>query len=645
MSADTAGRQIWLCSDEHGTQAGDWQVVLWSGFSEDASVVSLVEMVERQEADLKQRYFRWLDQFASRLVDGVPVHQHLRGRAGFSYWWSTLLAERSSWKSPSIFKVFRLLALEGLHQEHRFESLTCAVSDPELLDLLRHWCRREGIRLELAGSALGPVSNGGGSVYQGLPHWVQALLNFVRLAVRGMRVRAPRESGGAADAARPVGFVSYLFNLDVEKARNGDFQSAYWSALPSLLDQLGIPSRWLHIHVRGRAIPDTATAVEVVNCLNRKGSPLQTHILLESVFSPRVGLGMLRDYVALVQGYRRVRAGWEEFTIPGSRLSIWPILQQDWKTSVIGKIAMDHCFFYNCFEAYFGTAAKQSKLFYLMEGQGWERCLLHSWRSNQREPSIGVPHATIKDWDLRFAQYSEAIAESNGGLLPDLVAANGPAAVQRLVRHGVDPGRIRMVEGLRYLDSRESMTTVGNRQFIAHDAGLRVLLLGESQERLNIHALGLMSAAAGRLPAGTSLLFKAHPLCFMDLSAWPNLSIERVQGTMGSCVNDYDIAVTSSCSSAAVDAYSAGKPVISIQDPEGFNMSPLRGMQCVRFVSTAEALLHEIKAAIGVNSSGPASFFKTEPALPAWRSLLEQHAGAPRDSGSAESGKRHGQYA
>ena len=61
-------------------------------------------------------------------------------------------------------------------------------------------------------------------------------------------------------------------------------------------------------------------------------------------------------------------------------------------------------------------------------------------------------------------------------------------------------------------------------------------------------------------------------------------------------IGHFDIAFTSSVTSAAVDVYSAGLKVISALDPESLNL-PLRGVEGVRFVSSSDMLREALRAA------------------------------------------------
>jgi surface carbohydrate biosynthesis protein (TIGR04326 family) len=85
-----------------------------------------------------------------------------------------------------------------------------------------------------------------------------------------------------------------------------------------------------------------------------------------------------------------------------------------------------------------------------------------------------------------------------------------------------------------------------------------------------------------------------------------------------------DVAYTSSVTSAAVDAYCVGVPVVSVLDPNTLNLSPLRGCEGVLFASTPEELASTLIYATSALSTvrEHKNFFTLDSRLPRWRKLL-----------------------
>jgi surface carbohydrate biosynthesis protein (TIGR04326 family) len=87
---------------------------------------------------------------------------------------------------------------------------------------------------------------------------------------------------------------------------------------------------------------------------------------------------------------------------------------------------------------------------------------------------------------------------------------------------------------------------------------------------------------------------------------------------------DCDVAYTSAVTSAALDAYCAGVPVVSVRDPKTLNLSPLRDSKGVQFVSTPKELKEALnkvkrrKKRIKIKKS----FFYVDKNIPRWKKFL-----------------------
>lgn len=88
---------------------------------------------------------------------------------------------------------------------------------------------------------------------------------------------------------------------------------------------------------------------------------------------------------------------------------------------------------------------------------------------------------------------------------------------------------------------------------------------------------------------------------------------------------DCDVAYSSSGTSAAVDAYCAGVPVVSMLDSSTLNLSPLRGCEGAVFASTPRELAEALVACASQSStsSKTQTFFTLDAGLPRWRKLLQ----------------------
>ena len=89
---------------------------------------------------------------------------------------------------------------------------------------------------------------------------------------------------------------------------------------------------------------------------------------------------------------------------------------------------------------------------------------------------------------------------------------------------------------------------------------------------------------------------------------------------------EVSVVLASVFTSASLDAFCAGLPVINYLDPSNFNFSPLRGHPNASFASTSEeiqALLQDEEWLSTPSGANPADFFWLDEDLPRWQQLIE----------------------
>jgi surface carbohydrate biosynthesis protein (TIGR04326 family) len=94
---------------------------------------------------------------------------------------------------------------------------------------------------------------------------------------------------------------------------------------------------------------------------------------------------------------------------------------------------------------------------------------------------------------------------------------------------------------------------------------------------------------------------------------------------IGELLADCRAAFTSAATSAAVDAYCAGVPVISLSNLNELNLSPLRGLSEVTFINTAEELAIQLDKLILLDTKRCPSekIFNLDTELTLWKKILQ----------------------
>jgi len=610
------------------------KVLCWQSYIGGGMISSIPRYVENHAERIKQKYLAFIHDLGERQIAGKRVVDHMDLGDGFSLWWMTLLAEKSPLKSPRIYDCLRLIALEEMLTEDLPSDLTLITANKPLAQAMGRLCRGLGISFRCRFMR---ESNAGWSLrrfYDKLPYSVRGLLSFRHVVARWPLRKLRRPEWFSGDNA--VFFCSYFIHLDRAQCAQGRFHSRQWEGLPKSLQESGKSLNWIQLFLFSAMVPNLATGLRWLRQFNQDASNQGWHAFLDTYITFGRLLGVVKTWLWLHFISWRLRTIYSAFYPNGSAVWLWPILRGDWQSSLNGPAAVSSCLWISLFDAALAEMPRQAMGLYLCENQGWEKALLRAWRRHGHGELLGVQHATVPFWHLYYFDDPRTLNSKLGCALPlpDRLAVNGAAARQAFVAGSYPAERLVEVEALRYLNLSDIVARVGRDGVTAHRLvpsctgaakGVNVLVLGDMIPNSMHHLLAILAEACKRLPEVYRFTFKAHPGYSVKLADYPGLQAEETMEPLGQILSAYDVAVAANSTSASVDAYLAGLPVIIGLDGDELNLSPLRGCVGVRFVSTCDELLDALKTAgygAEVADSNREQFFFLDPALPRWKRLL-----------------------
>jgi len=616
---------LWDSSNDPSDEQG--VIYRWSGHGEVNQVRSLLRYAETHGERLRRKYLAWIHDLGESRIAGRRLIDHLVLEDGLSYWWLTLLVEKSPWKSPSINAAIRLLALEEIVRDLRPGTLRVVSANQPVAAAIRALCRNLGVGYEwrrIAPQASRPWRVA--DLYRRLPQPVRALLFLGRHVWARWPLRSSDRSGWLS-GERTWFFCSYFIHLDEKSCAKGEFHSRQWEALPKLVHDMGYGANWLQHFLPSSAVPHTAVAQEWVRRFNLQGAKASFHCFLDAYLSWPIVLRVLTRWLRLNfinLRLRRVRAA---FRPADSSLWLWPLARADWQDSLAGPAAIGNLLWIELFDAVLRAIPRQATGLYLCEGQGWERAFIHAWRKHGHGRLIAVEHSTVRFWDLRYFADPRSVRRSGPGSMPqpDVTAVNGRAALQAYLEADYPPDGVTECEALRYQYLHDLPSRSGGPR-----GRIEVLILGDVARastnkllQLLEEALKLLEEARVPQAAGPNFTIKPHPNCMVAVENHPSLHLQLRTNRIGEILCDFDVAYCSNSTSAAVDAYLAGLRVIVMLDEAELNISPLRGRRGVHFVSTPK----ELATALLASDEAPVSrsredFFCLDPGLPRWQRLL-----------------------
>ena len=590
--------------------------ILWRHSSDglNNTSLSIAACVESQAHELRKSYLSWVYELPEVIVGSKRILDHLQIRPLLSYWWLTKPAQKFNITNGNgINDTLKLLAFESIlasrqatKVELHTENSALALCMEELCYLYSnefHWVnKRFQVPLRIPYILR--------SLFKGLGY----LLWYSLQTLKCRRIREPGKILGQ------VLFIDILVHLDPFFRKEGRFKSNYWTSLVDKMKSWRLGSTWIHLFYMHDELKAPVKASDLMKVFNKNSNEDETHFLLEDYFDFDIIKRALIDYANLI----RVAHSLSAFKAPSmmnSRLKPWPLHRTAWIDSLIGVEAMLNCLRLALFEKVMLSIPPQRIGIYIAENQPWEIALMYAWRSAGHGTLIGVPHTSVRFWDLRYHHDSRIYKQEDNKLkmpMPDIMAINGPLARSALLDGGFPENRLRNVEALRFLHLQTRNEHICRKQ---NDSScLRILICGDFDVETNNRMLLWINTALSELSTPNLVVIKPHPAFPIDTSKLAHsftVSTRPIHELFSSC----DVVFTSSTTSAAADALCAGVPVIQMLDGRNFDLSPLRCTNMIQTVDSPKKLAHALLQAKAVNIE-PATLFNIDTELIGWQHLF-----------------------
>ncbi len=598
--------------------------VLWQSYAtaNTDKEISIPQLVENNADRLRSKYLALIYDLGELNVNGKTVVENLKINQVFSYWWMTLLNEKCNYtKSPQIDNIIKLLAFEDWIKAKSYNDIKLVSNNFELAESVRlllidldvnfYW---EKEKIEKFNVKLFRI------FFNKLPATIRAIISFTKYIISRWKLKGVGVSTWKKSSATLL-FTSYFFNLTPDSVKEGKYKSRFWSILPNLLNNKNIQSNWLHLYVENRLVPSVSSAKVLIKKFNENNYN-QNHVFLDSFLTFGVVNSTIMSWIGQVAKNRKI-----ERAIKKQARFLWPLMDKDVNESLFGAVMIRNILSYFLFREAMQLLPTQKIGCYLQENQGWEFGFVSAWKEFKHSEIIGIPHSTIRYWDLRYFFDPRSYKKKNRLSIPfpNKIGVNGEASKNAYINGGYPKKKLIEVEALRYLQLEKiDKVHLNNLKFLSIVKNAQVLILGDYLQENNDRMLLLLVKANALVINKIKWIIKPHPACPILSQDYPELNAvitdNPIEELTGQCMAAYASSVTS----AAVDVYYSGIPVITLLDPKKLDLSPLRGCDGVFPVENADelAILLDSLNSIVVKDKRGEGYFYLNSKLPRWRRLL-----------------------
>ena len=606
-------------------------VIMWNGYKDDISnkFVSILNLIEKNAHNYRKKYLNWVYSLNNIKYKNKKLIDHFEIRPNFSFWSMSLFNEKCNFvKSPEINDAIKLIAFEEWKKNINVVHIELYSSNKYLLEILKDWCLQNNVLFK---GHEHKIKNYDKKIdlqhiiFKKLPKIFQSIIWLLfylknRWSLRGAGINEWINSNSK------ITFVSYLVNLNYKKLNKGDYESHFWGSLPDKLKFNGIKTNWLHLWTESNNLKTSKDVINSLHKINDKYMNDQVHVTIDSFLSIKIILKVIYDWIIVIIKSNQIRKEFFKNQRKGFNLTI--IQKLDWSNSIYGVEGIKNILFYNLLDCAFKNLKNQTSCFYLQENQGWEFGLLYSWKKNQNKLIFGVPHFSIRFWDLRYYFDEEYFKTNsvNSNLRPYKVLVNGPIARKNMLDIQYPKHELIDVEALRYNYLHSLIKTDKEElNLIKKHKEIRILVIGDYDVSITNNQLSDLKKSIEKIGVNLNIYLKPHPASNMNNIIVNKLKLHFVHDKLSNILEYIDIALCGSSSSAAVDVYYYGLPMAIHINQKTLNLSPLKNICNEVFYSNH----HELKKIIldNYNSSGnkikKINFFNLDDKIPRWLTFFD----------------------
>lgn len=588
------------------------KILLWNIYQKNqknSNLYSIPYVLENESDKYRKKYLDLIDTLSQIKFKNITISKFFEIEDGFSLWWMNLSLEKNYGKSPNLCDSVKIIALEDCLELNKNYQIFYSSNTPNnLIQYLKKISKSSNSFLTDQFNTRAKFYNI--AIKDFLPNLLLGFISFLRFIkfCGGLKFRKNKIVNDAK-----LYFFDYFLHIDKNKDKK--FDSGYWGELFEKLEDWKKSALITHLYVPSQAYPNIKKAKDEIKELNNITDSYLKHNSIEYITFP-LALKVFYNLIKNAITYLFFISFKYNKKISCKELRPVFFLWKEVTNSIYGSIAVQNLFYFYFILDFVHTVKNNSKLIYLMENQGWEKALLYLWKKNKLGKAFGVAHATIRYWDLRYAYSKEQSGFESDECYPDFVAANGELASKQLIKFGHNPVKLVQVEALRF-------SNLPKIDFFDNSPQHVLLVFTDYLETVSKFQMRILEQSATFLQ-NFRIIVKPHPAYPILIEEYPKLNFEISNKRADYLLSQASIVFSSNITSAAIEAYYLGLPIVSSRDPKDLNLSPLFGIEGIKFVSSSEELKNSIDEFNLKQTGGKRNdVFNFHDELSIWKTLIE----------------------
>ena len=553
--------------------------------------------LKENELEVKKKFHQTVNDFANLRLNSKSIID-LTSELDIDLWNSSLLAEKSFYKTPEIFSFLKIISLEIYIKSKRCSEINiynCSNNEKGIIKLLLH---ENNVKCNFHKNNRSKIK-----FRYFIPHFLQALLWFCMKTWSFLGVKSKINIKNESQ----VLIYSTLSHLDINFKKNIKIMSKVWGVLPKLLESQKLKVKWIYDFTKGKQTETPKKAFELLK--NNPNNVHQAHTLLVPLKKSKVLFCCIKLFIKYYIFYY-YKFKFIKHHLKSSKNILLSCYFKTFKfnfyNSFFGICAIENILYSLTFDDILASLNKQNLGLYISENQGWETLFIKSWKKYSHGKLVSVQHSTVRFWDLRY-YHSEWI---NDDLTPTFISVNGNAAKNRFLDSNYPNNRIIKLESLRYsyLSNFKKYTNINRSK--------NILVLGDYIVSKTLKMINIVENISNSNRYNFS--FKSHPAGTINSSQLKKFNL--TSDHLNDLFSHFDTVICPISSGSSVEAFIVGLKTILYVDNE-IDTSPIYGYSNSINFSTEDQLLRCLEEPNGAKNIQ--DFFYLNSDYKYWNQLLK----------------------
>ena len=523
--------------------------------------------LKENELEVKKKFHQTVNDFANLRLNNKSIID-LTSELDINLWNSSLLAEKSFYKTPEIFSFLKILSLEIYIKSKKCSEINiynCSNNEKWIIKLL---LKENNIKCNFHYSYRSKIK-----FRYFIPHFLQALLWFCMKTWSFLGLKSKINIKNESQ----VLVYSTLSHLDINFKRDIKIMSKVWGELPKLLKTHELKVKWLYDFTKGKYTETPKKAFELLK--SNPNNAHEAHSLLVPLKKGKVLFCCIKLFIKYYFFYSN-KFKFLKYHLKSSKniliICYFKMFKFNFYNSFFGICAIENILYSLTFDDILGSLNKQNLGLYINENQGWETLFIKSWKKYNHGKLVSVQHSTVRFWDLRY-YHNEWIKDSS---TPSFISVNGNAAKTMFLYSNYPNNKIIKLESLRY-------SYLSNfKKCININKSKNILVLGDYIVSKTLKMINIVQNISNFNEY--NFTFKSHPAGIINPLHLKKFNL--TSNNLNDLFSHFDTVICPVSSGSSIEAFIVGLKTILYIDDE-MDTSPIYRYSNSIIFSTEDQLL------------------------------------------------------